>query len=179
MATSCQQDHQGEKFNLLEKLYCANELQMMSTDAPSVDMWALYHMNTIGKYNKGRVAILGDAAHGATPHQAGGVGQCAEDALIISELLGNPPHNSYHSIIYVFKAYNIFRRPRSRKLVSTSYKARLLYSFNGPEGEDVEAIKQNLDTRIKWIWEEDMEDQVYLAKQILRQLQAGVEFRMQ
>lgn len=82
---------------------------MMSTEAPSVDMWALYNINTVGKYKKGWIVLLGDAAHFATPHQAGGIGQCTEDALAMSELLGNLEHTSYWSITDAFKAYNIIR----------------------------------------------------------------------
>ncbi|KAF8857395.1 hypothetical protein BDZ45DRAFT_726778 [Acephala macrosclerotiorum] len=137
-------------------------VKMMSAEAPSVDMWALYHINTIGKYNKGRVAILRDATHAATPHQSW------RSRTIL-------PHDSYHSIINAFRAYDIVRQARSRKLVATSYEAGLLYSFNGPEGDDVEAIKKNSEIRMNWIWEEDPEDQVHRAKQIFGELQAGAE----
>ncbi|KAE8453939.1 hypothetical protein EG329_007715 [Mollisiaceae sp. DMI_Dod_QoI] len=148
-------------------------VNLMSEEVPSVDCWALYHINNIGKYNKGKILLLGDAAHAATPHQAGGVGQCVEDALVISELLGDLPDSSYHAIINACRAYNIIRRPRARKLVSTSYEAGLLYSFMGPEGDDIHAIKKNLETRMRWIWEEDMEDQVRRAKEVFKQLEAG------
>ncbi|RAL66883.1 hypothetical protein DID88_007665 [Monilinia fructigena] len=38
---------------------------------------------------KGRIVLLGDAAHASTPHQGAGAGQAIEDAFILSNLLGD------------------------------------------------------------------------------------------
>jgi 2-polyprenyl-6-methoxyphenol hydroxylase-like FAD-dependent oxidoreductase len=42
-------------------------------------------------WNKGRVVLIGDAAHSTTPHLASGAGIAAEDALVLSELLHTCP----------------------------------------------------------------------------------------
>ncbi len=39
-------------------------------------------------WNRGRVAVIGDAAHTTTPHLATGAGIAIEDAVVLAELLG-------------------------------------------------------------------------------------------
>lgn len=39
-------------------------------------------------WHRGRVALLGDATHATTPHLASGAGIAVEDALVLSEILG-------------------------------------------------------------------------------------------
>jgi 2-polyprenyl-6-methoxyphenol hydroxylase-like FAD-dependent oxidoreductase len=39
-------------------------------------------------WHRGRIALIGDAAHATTPHLASGAGIAVEDALVLSEILG-------------------------------------------------------------------------------------------
>lgn len=135
-------------------------------DAP--DSWALFDHKPAPTYYKGRIAILGDAAHASTPHQGAGAGQAMEDAFILSSLLGDKFTQSASDIPAAFKAYDAIRRPRSQKVVRTSREAGLTYAFQGPAGGDVHKIGEELLGRYKWIWEEDMDSQAELAKAILR-----------
>ncbi|KAK3380563.1 hypothetical protein B0T24DRAFT_522254, partial [Lasiosphaeria ovina] len=41
------------------------------------------------KYARGRVYIVGDAAHATTPGQGAGVGQAFEDAAVLGALFGS------------------------------------------------------------------------------------------
>jgi salicylate hydroxylase len=50
--------------------------------------WSLWHHVSITTYYHGNICLLGDSAHATTPHQGAGAGQCLEDALILSRLLG-------------------------------------------------------------------------------------------
>jgi salicylate hydroxylase len=140
-------------------------------DAP--DIWALFDHKPAPTYYQGRIAILGDAAHASTPHQGAGAGQALEDAYILSTLLGDSMTQSASDIPTAFKAYDAIRRPRSQKVVSTSRACGLTYAFQGPAGDDVEKIGEELLQRYKWIWEEDMEKQAELAKAVLRAEKAG------
>src|ERR1700712_1554082 len=52
------------------------------------DKWALYHHDIPAKtYRKGRICVMGDAAHASTPHQGAGGGMAVEDTLVLYELL--------------------------------------------------------------------------------------------
>ncbi|KAH8585960.1 putative salicylate hydroxylase [Bisporella sp. PMI_857] len=133
----------------------------------SPDMWALFDHRPASTYCKGRIAILGDAAHASTPHQGAGAGQAMEDALILGRLLGDKKTQSASDIPAAFEAYDAVRRPRSQKVVTTSRAAGLTYAFQGAAGCNVESIREELLQRYQWIWEEDMEKQAEQAKLIL------------
>jgi salicylate hydroxylase len=140
-------------------------------DAP--DIWALFDHRPAPTYYKGHITILGDAAHASTPHQGAGAGQALEDAFILSRLLGDELTESASDIPAAFKAYDAIRRPRSQKVVSTSRACGLTYAFQGPAGDDVEKIREELLVRYRWIWEEDMEKQAEQARAVLRGEKAG------
>lgn len=130
------------------------------------DVWALFDHPPAPTYFNGRLALLGDAAHASTPHQGAGAGQAIEDAFILSNLLGQV--DSVANIEQAFRAYDAIRRPRSQKVVTTSREAALLYEFQDDElGGDLEKIRQRLQTRYNWIWDEDLERQLRDAQKIM------------
>ena len=120
------------------------------------DLWALFDHRPAPTYCKGRVAIMGDAAHTSTPHQGAGAGQALEDAFIISILLADERVRSASDIPAAFQAYDAIRRPRSQKVVSTSRTAGEMYAFRGPAGDDLEKVREELLSRYRWIWDVDM-----------------------
>ncbi|EKM61814.1 uncharacterized protein PHACADRAFT_24951 [Phanerochaete carnosa HHB-10118-sp] len=65
------------------------------------------------KWVKGRVAILGDAAHGMLAHDGAGAGQGIEDAYLLAKLLGHPQatHNAADAIL---RTYAVVRQPRAQ-----------------------------------------------------------------
>ena len=133
------------------------------------DLWALFDHRPAPTYYKGRVAILGDAAHTSTPHQGAGAGQALEDAFILSTLLANEQIKSASDIPAALHAYDAIRRPRSQKVVSTSRTAGETYAFRGPAGNDLDKIREELLTRYSWIWDEDMNRQAEEALAMLSQ----------
>jgi salicylate hydroxylase len=130
-------------------------------------VWALFDHRPAPSYYAGNVAILGDAAHASTPHQGAGAGQALEDAFILSNLLADPRIQSASDIPKAFKAYDATRRPRSQKVVTTSRAAGQIYGFEGPDGADVQKIGENLLQRQRWIWEENMDEQLQKAQDLL------------
>ena len=109
-------------------------------------------------YNKGRVAMLGDAAHATTPYQGQGAGQAIEDAMVLETLLGktqSPKH-----IPNAFSAYDQIRRPRTQRMVTTSRESGELLGWKLPGvGSDLEKIREKLVTRMRWLWNRDMHAQ--------------------
>jgi 2-polyprenyl-6-methoxyphenol hydroxylase-like FAD-dependent oxidoreductase len=64
---------------------------------------------------RGRVVLIGDAAHATTPHLATGTGLAIEDALVLAEELERHPDLD-HALV----AYSERRYPRCRAVVETS-----------------------------------------------------------
>ncbi|KAE9381772.1 salicylate 1-hydroxylase-like protein [Stipitochalara longipes BDJ] len=130
------------------------------------DVWALFDHPPAPTYFRGRLALLGDAAHASTPHQGAGAGQAIEDAFILSNLLGQV--NSVEEIEKAFHAYDAVRRPRSQKVVATSRDAAKIYEFEDEELKtDLDLIKRTLEMRYNWIWNEDLPQQLTKAQSIM------------
>ena len=123
------------------------------------DVWAMFDYPPAKTYFKGRLCLIGDAAHASTPHQGAGAGMALEDAYVMSNLLGAIQKSS--DIESAFRAFDAVRRPRTQKLVTTSRETEELYELEA-EGvmDDVDKLRENLTTRFRWIWEEDLEEEL-------------------
>lgn len=130
-----------------------------------VSKWALWDSVPLTTYCRGNIALLGDAAHASLPHQGAGAGQAIEDALVLSEVLAVA--RTKENVALALKAYDVIRRPRSQAVVKTSREAGYLYKLFGSEGSDMSRIRDNLLTRMNWIWYESMELQIKRAVEVL------------
>ena len=130
------------------------------------DVWALFDHPPAPTYYKGRLCLLGDAAHASTPHQGAGAGQAIEDAFILSNLLGQVTCTA--EIEQAFKGYDAVRRPRSQRVVTTSRDAGCLYEMEDKEiGADLDKARAKLLTRCVWIWENDLSAQLKEAQDVM------------
>ncbi|XP_014562683.1 hypothetical protein COCVIDRAFT_83369 [Bipolaris victoriae FI3] len=133
------------------------------------DIWALFDHPPAPTYysTKPLLCLVGDAAHASTPHQGAGAGMGIEDVYILSELLSQCTSKS--DIAKAFHAYDAVRRPRSQKLVKTSREAGMLWELEGEGvGDDLEALKQNALTRMNWIWDHDITEDLTRAIGLMR-----------
>ena len=82
-------------------------------------------------YHRGRVAILGDAAHAMTPHLGQGACQAIEDAVVLASVaaLGTPAETAPD-----LAAYTTVRLSRTRKVADGSYRATRLSGMTAPAG---------------------------------------------
>lgn len=130
------------------------------------DIWALFMHPPTDTYTKGHVCLLGDAAHATTPHQGAGAGMCIEDSYILANLVKEA--NSTEELKRAFCAFDQVRRERTQKLVTTSYEAGKLYDFE-LFGDDIDKIEESYLTRMRWIWDIDLEAQLAQAQKIMKQ----------
>ena len=132
------------------------------------ETWALFEHPPIDTFYRGRVCVMGDAAHATTPHQGSGAGMAIEDAYILSNMIGQMRNADDYEA--AFAAYNKIRHTRGMDLVTTSHAAGMVYEFQGETtGDDVQKIDQNLSCRYNWIWEEDLEGELRQASSLLEQ----------
>lgn len=132
----------------------------------------MYDHKPAPTYAKGRVAIMGDAAHATTPYQGQGAAQAIEDALVLGTLLGAAAAASNHDndetmmmmttkmIPNALLAFDQVRRVRSQRVVTTSRDSGRLVSMQAEGvGGDLERMKGLLGFRNHWMWNRDVEAQ--------------------
>ncbi len=76
-------------------------------------------------YHRGRVAILGDAAHTMTPHLVQGACQAIEDAVVLASVAGTRAG---------LAAYTSARMRRTRMVADGSYRASRLTGMTSRPG---------------------------------------------
>lgn len=132
------------------------------------DIWALFMHPPCDSFTKGRVVLLGDAAHASTPHQGAGAGMGIEDACVISNLIKDA--NNTDELMRAFAAYDQVRRGRPQENVARSFESGKLYDFELElEGDDMDKIEHNFVNRMKWVWNFDMNAHLTEAQKIMRQ----------
>jgi salicylate hydroxylase len=78
--------------------------------------WALYDRDPIPAWTKGRVTILGDAAHPMLPYLGQGAGQAMEDGCVLAAALDRLAEDPDQALAL----YERSRRPRASRVVLTS-----------------------------------------------------------
>lgn len=138
---------------------------------PDPSQWAIFEHPPISTFCRSRVAILGDAAHASTPHQGAGAGQAIEDAHVLAELLGDSRVQTAGDVVAAFKAYDEIRRPRSQRVVTSSKEnAYLLCLCLDGVRDDEAKLKETFQSRLRWLWDLDMEAQADRAKESMHRI---------
>jgi 2-polyprenyl-6-methoxyphenol hydroxylase-like FAD-dependent oxidoreductase len=78
--------------------------------------WALYDRDPIPRWTKGRVTLLGDAAHPMLPYLGQGACQALEDAAVLANALAASPADP----VAALATYERIRRPRASQVVLTA-----------------------------------------------------------
>jgi len=78
--------------------------------------WALYDRDPIPRWTRGRVTVLGDAAHPMLPYLGQGACQAIEDGCVLAAALRANPDDPREGLAL----YEQSRRPRARQVVLTS-----------------------------------------------------------
>lgn len=74
--------------------------------------WPLFDLEPLKEWSKGRVTLLGDAAHATLPFIGQGAGQGAEDASALGDALAHLPNDPVGAL----KLYEEFRLPRATRV---------------------------------------------------------------
>jgi salicylate hydroxylase len=146
----------------------SSPIRALMANLKSPDIWALFNHLPAPTYyiKKPFICLIGDAAHASTPHQGAGAGMCIEDVYVLSQLLSQCHAKS--ELERAFYAYDAVRRPRSQKLVKTSEEAGMLWDFELPEvGDDLDELERNARSRMDWIWDYDISEDVERAKTMM------------
>lgn len=113
-----------------------------------------HHEDDAPTYARGRVCIMGDAAHSMTPWQGSGAGQAIEDAMILETLLKEVTATS--QLVSAFQAYDETRRQRTQKIVHSSFETGTIMCGRAEGvGLDVNKIREAMPGRWAFIHGQD------------------------
>lgn len=91
------------------------QLAEQITDDAAVVYRPLETVNITGPWHRGRVTLLGDAAHATTPHLGQGAGMAIEDSLVLADELA-----AKDSVADALAGYTARRQPRCSYIVESS-----------------------------------------------------------
>jgi salicylate hydroxylase len=101
--------------------------------ASSPIRWGLFTVRPLLRWYRGRVVILGDAAHGMLPHHGQGANTSIEDAFVLGGLLAAAGPDD---LAAAFSRYQALRRARTRKIQRSSWvTSGLLHLPDGPAAQ--------------------------------------------
>jgi salicylate hydroxylase len=110
--------------------------------------WGLFLAKPLRRWRRGRVVLLGDAAHAMLPHHGQGAITTIEDAVTLAELIAADPRN----LDGVFAVYETLRRPRTRAIQRASWMGnRGLHLPDGPEAVRRDALVARFPEKFGWI----------------------------
>lgn len=121
------------------------------------ETWAVFHYPQDKPYFKGRLCLMGDAAHATTPHMGAGAGMAIEDAHMLSGLLGSIEVSS--DIERAFQAFDRARRPRTQEVIQRSRQNVIRYkALATAEGDDLLRLRGESFATFGWLFDFDLDE---------------------
>ncbi|KAI1260714.1 salicylate hydroxylase [Xylariaceae sp. FL1019] len=140
-------------------------------DQPNPEGYSAWEHKNTSTYPKGRICIVGDAAHAMTPWQGAGAGLAIEDAMILGALLSQV--KSADDILKAFKAFDAVRRPRCQRIIDSSRETGQIMCGRHPEVSlNTREMKEALEDKWEFILGLDMDLHQQDALETMRQLRS-------
>lgn len=132
-------------------------LAQLIASATTTKRWAVYDRDPLAQWTRGRVTLLGDAAHPMLPFFAQGAAQAVEDAAVLAGCLRTAGPDSVRDAL---QRYERLRRPRATQVQLMSRGREVQNHLpDGPEQEARDAQLANgrplLDNA--WLYGHDVE----------------------
>jgi salicylate hydroxylase len=123
--------------------------------------WGLYDRRPLASWSKGRLLLLGDAAHAMLPHLGQGANQAIEDGFALAVLLEG---RSADEIPQLLKQHEALRRPRTDVVQAEARRNGLRYDSRlGTVEQRDREIASSADFR-KWLYDYDVEEAALAAR---------------
>jgi salicylate hydroxylase len=131
----------------------------MIAAAASPIRWSLSVVRPLLRWHRGRVVLLGDAAHGMLPHHGQGANTSIEDAFVLAALLAESTVGAYEPALAHFQA---LRRARTRKIQRSSWVTNaLLHLHDGLAIAERDATVARVPDDFAWIHEYDVQQALH------------------
>src|SRR3954454_11956759 len=116
--------------------------------------WGLYDRRPLATWSKGRLLLLGDAAHAMLPHLGQGANQGIEDGVALPIFL---ERRNVNDIADLLRTYEKFRRERTDLVQAEARRNGLRYDSRSGSIEDRDKEIANAAVFRKWLYDYDVE----------------------
>lgn len=145
-----------------------NVRHLLELTEPELNIWAIYDLPPLPTFYKGRMVVVGDAAHATSPHHGAGAGFCIEDSALLADLLADTRVRGVQDLEAVLATFDAVRRERSQWLVDSSRFTGDLYEWRAPGiGRDLNAINAEINRRNAAIADFDIQASCLEARDVL------------
>jgi salicylate hydroxylase len=118
--------------------------------------WGLFAVRPLLRWYRGRLVLLGDAAHGMLPHHGQGANTSIEDAFALAAMLAESTSDDLEP---AFTRYQHLRRARTRRIQRSSWvTSSLLHLRAGPAVAARDAKMAAVPEDFGWIHGYDVQD---------------------
>jgi salicylate hydroxylase len=122
--------------------------------------WGLFDREPLSAWTRGRLTLLGDAAHPMLPHAGQGANQAIEDALALATLLSRADRASAPRALLI---YEQLRRQRTAGVQRMSRFNGALYDAGGGDLGARDGQLADVSQARAWIWNYDAEAEATVA----------------
>ena len=132
-------------------------VQQLIVSASSTKRWALYDRDPLERWAKGRIALLGDAAHAMLPFFAQGAAQALEDAYVLAGCLQGADRATAPQAL---QRYEAIRQPRADRVLQMSRGREVRNHLpDGPEQQQRDAELAHGDPlrQSAWLYAHDLD----------------------
>jgi salicylate hydroxylase len=117
-------------------------------------VWGIYDRPPLQRWTRGRVTLMGDAAHPMVPHLGQGAGQAIEDAFTLGVLLqGVSPAELPDALA----RYEHLRREHTRRVQGIARQAGAFYRSDFADPGQRDAAMSAWAQEVRWILQHDAE----------------------
>lgn len=133
----------------------ARDIATLALRDPSTEWKAADH-DPAPFYSRGRICMVGDAAHATMPFNGQGAAQSIEDAALLTALFAHV--TELERVERAFSVYDELRRPRTQKVAEISRKFGRMYAFaEEGVGDDLDKMRAILGAGAKYTNDVDLE----------------------
>lgn len=139
---------------------------------PQIGRWALFDLydHPPPFYSKGRICVVGDAAHATTPHLGIGASVSLCDAAVLADLLAFEQVQDNKGLEAALVAYNKVRLAQGHELVQLSRRNGSALVFKDPDiGTDLTKLRDQFLSWGEKIKNDDIEQGVVAGRSVVEQ----------
>jgi len=126
--------------------------------------WGLYDREPLPNWTRGRLTLLGDAAHPMLPHAGQGANQAVEDAVALAAMLSHADRESAPQALLIYES---LRRERTARVQRASRVFGARYEASGGNLADRDRQLAQQSKERAWIWSYDAEMEASTAAGML------------